>query len=340
MSTKVVIARLQNRRGRRENLPQPLRPGELALTSDTRQVWIGGDPAFMPAGVLLYNPADIATAQNIVDTIILEVRFNDSFGETQFDIVKNALVNSPAFSLEEEDVLWDTTLRTNPPNSFDGYSIYIAADQGLNVNHTLANIETVILGTSAAALHISTDYVGDLAPFGGDFDVDGFLNLDTAGQSTIIATLLNRVHGSSSGIATTNLNIEIGTGSGGGAVVSQSTTKAATWVSTDGNPLSTPTNDVYAYFPQESTIQSVVVLTEGGPGDCQIDVRAASLASYPPVGGDSIAGASKPSITAGVTYQDSTLTGWTTTIPANSVVAFSLESVATFTMISIYLEVL
>lgn len=294
----------------------------------------------MPAGVLLYNTADIATGQNLLDSVIIEVRFNDTFGETQFSLLRTSLVNNPLFSLEEEDIIWDETLRTNPPNIFEGYSIYIAADQNVNVNHTLANIEAAILGTSVAPLHISTDYVGDLGLFGGSFDVDGFLNLDTSDQASAIATLLNRAHGSSTGIATTNLNIEIGSGGSGGGSSSMSTTRAATWVSTDGNPLSTPTNDVYAYFPQAATIQSVVILTEGGPGNCQIDVRLTSLAGYPPTGGDSIAGASKPTIAAGVTYQDTTLTGWTTAIPANSVVSFALESVATFTMISVYLEVL
>ena len=211
MADSTVISRIQNRRGLRENLPQPLRPGEIALTSDTQQVWIGGDPAYMPAGVLLYNALNISLAQNILDTVILEVRFNNTFGDTLFSLVRSALVNNASFSLEEGDIIWDSTLRTNPPNTFEGYSIYIAADQSVNVNHTLANIEAAILGTTASTSHISTNYVGDLGLFGGDFDTEGYLNLDTQGQSFAIAELLNRVYGSSTGLATTNLNIEITT---------------------------------------------------------------------------------------------------------------------------------
>lgn len=223
MATQIVISRIQNRRGRRENLPQPLRPGEIALTSDTRQVWIGGDPTLMTAGVLVYQDKDIATAQSIIDTGVLEVRFNNTFGNTQFSTVRNALVNNGVVTLEEEDVIWDGTLRTNPPNSFEGYSVYVAADQGVDADNTLANIESIILGTSAAGFHISTNYVGSLGLFGGLFDEDGFLNLDTQGQATAIATLINRVYaisptysGSPTGLVHTNLNIEIGTGAGGG----------------------------------------------------------------------------------------------------------------------------
>lgn len=223
MATRIVIARIQNRRGRRENLPQPLRPGEIALTADTRQVWIGGDPSLMTAGVLVYGDKDIATAQTIVDTGILEVRFNNTFGNVQFNSLRTALTNNSVVSLEEDDIIWDGTLRTNPPNSFEGYSVYIAADQGVDADNTLANIEAIILTTSAGAMHISTDYLGSLPTFGGDFDESGYLNLDTQGQAAAVATLINRVYavspsyaGTPTGLVTTNLNIEIGTGAGGG----------------------------------------------------------------------------------------------------------------------------
>ena len=40
----IISARIQNRRGLRQNLPQPLLPGELGLATDTGQVFIGADP--------------------------------------------------------------------------------------------------------------------------------------------------------------------------------------------------------------------------------------------------------------------------------------------------------
>lgn len=41
----VIISRIQNRRGLKHDLPQPLRPGEIGLTVDSRQVFIGSDSA-------------------------------------------------------------------------------------------------------------------------------------------------------------------------------------------------------------------------------------------------------------------------------------------------------
>ena len=39
----VVVSRIQNRRGLKQDLPQPLRSGEIGLSTDSRQVFIGGD---------------------------------------------------------------------------------------------------------------------------------------------------------------------------------------------------------------------------------------------------------------------------------------------------------
>ena len=41
----IIVSRIQHRRGLKQDLPQPLRPGELGLSTDSRQVYIGSDPA-------------------------------------------------------------------------------------------------------------------------------------------------------------------------------------------------------------------------------------------------------------------------------------------------------
>ena len=41
---KTIVSRIQHRRGLKQDLPQPLRPGEIGLAVDSRQVYIGGDP--------------------------------------------------------------------------------------------------------------------------------------------------------------------------------------------------------------------------------------------------------------------------------------------------------
>jgi hypothetical protein len=42
---KTIVSRIQHRRGLKQDLPQPLRPGEIGLATDSRQIYIGGDPS-------------------------------------------------------------------------------------------------------------------------------------------------------------------------------------------------------------------------------------------------------------------------------------------------------
>jgi len=40
----IIVSRIQHRRGLKQDLPQPLRPGEIGLATDSRQLYVGGDP--------------------------------------------------------------------------------------------------------------------------------------------------------------------------------------------------------------------------------------------------------------------------------------------------------
>jgi hypothetical protein len=107
----IVISRIQNRRGRRENLPQPLLPGEVALTSDTGQAWIGQDPALALASINVYADQLEATAQTIVDVSIAESQFAEDFSASDFSSLVLDLVASVVVTLVENDILWDSTFR-------------------------------------------------------------------------------------------------------------------------------------------------------------------------------------------------------------------------------------
>jgi len=76
-NNKVIISRIQNRRGLKQDLPQPLRPGEIGFAYDTRQVFIGADPTDAISGG--YNK------QSIFETTVGAKDFTDS-------IVKNNIV--------------------------------------------------------------------------------------------------------------------------------------------------------------------------------------------------------------------------------------------------------
>jgi hypothetical protein len=113
--------------------------------------------------------------------------------------------------------------------------------------------------------------------------------------------------------------------------------RGATWVS-GGSAITVPVNDVHVLVPEASTIHSATLLTVGGTGSCVVDVRKDTYGAFPPTGGDTICGGSKPTISSGIKYQDTTLTGWTTAVAAGSVLSFSLESCSTFTMVSLQLD--
>lgn len=149
-----------------------------------------------------------------------------------------------------------------------------------------------------------------------------------------ITTVVNEI------VPGTNISI---TPSGTGTVTINSTAAAGkndkygNWVSFLS--ITTPVTPIYVFCPRAGTIESVTVLTTGGTGSCVIDIWKDSFANYPPTVADSICASAKPTISSDIKYQDSTLTGWTTTVNANDVIAFNLDSTSTFTTIHIILKI-
>lgn len=116
-------------------------------------------------------------------------------------------------------------------------------------------------------------------------------------------------------------------------------TVGATWTTGSDETVSSPTNDVFVRVPNRSLIRRATILTEGGVGDCEVDVRLADLGDFPPGAPDSIVAASPVlGISGDVIYDDETLAGWTTEIPVNSVLGFHLVDSAVFTTVTILLE--
>ena len=222
-NNQIVISRIQNRRGIRENLPQPLLPGEFALTVDTGELWIGTDPNQPPFGVRTYGSGsgDISAAENIADTKIISAKFvSDSLDELAFGQLRDTLVVDPTFTLVDEDILWDGR-----------DTVFIAADTSVDANNTVLGIyqavETSGFGTllySYADALAGTYYVTlgalndptvdpsttnayNLPPNGGDFlfSVAG----SNAEQGAMAATLTNRIHGAQ--LITTLSNLQVTT---------------------------------------------------------------------------------------------------------------------------------
>ncbi len=85
------------------------------------------------------------------------------------------------------------------------------------------------------------------------------------------------------------------------------------------------------------TITGVEVLTAGGTGSCVIDIWVDTYANFPPTVADTITASAKPTISSAAKYKDTTLTGWDTSVAADSVIAFKLNSCSTFTQVTVTL---
>lgn len=118
----------------------------------------------------------------------------------------------------------------------------------------------------------------------------------------------------------------------------QAYTRGAGW-SGGGSAIATPTDNISITCPVAGTIENVQILTQGGPGACVIGVWKSPFLAYPPTAANSITGTDIPQITAGISYSDATLTGWTTSVNAGDVIAFHLASSSVFTTIEILLTI-
>lgn len=87
------------------------------------------------------------------------------------------------------------------------------------------------------------------------------------------------------------------------------------------------------------TIQSVTALADQ-VGSIVVDIWKDTYANYPPVVGDTITASAPVTITSANKSQNTTLTGWTTTVTAGDTVRFNVNSCSAITRATIALKVL
>ena len=143
----IVISRIQNRRGLRENLPQPLLPGEIALTADTEQAWIGGDDELAVPAVRVYKDKNITNAQSILDNNIVSAIFDGTFTSVDASTVVTDLLADGTITLSENDILYDDTFR--------GEILSINIDAG-GSGYNVSDVITAISSTGSG-------FVGEVA---------------------------------------------------------------------------------------------------------------------------------------------------------------------------------
>ena len=74
-------------------------------------------------------------------------------------------------------------------------------------------------------------------------------------------------------------------------------------------------------------------------GSAVVDLWVDSYANYPPTDADSITASAVPTITSSTKSQDSTLTGWTTSVTAGDILGFNVDSASTIERLTIALKV-
>ena len=74
-------------------------------------------------------------------------------------------------------------------------------------------------------------------------------------------------------------------------------------------------------------------------GSIVVDIWSDTYGNYPPTAADSICGSAKPTISSGTKSNDTTLTGWTTTLAEGSTLRYNVDSCSGITRVTVALRV-
>jgi hypothetical protein len=91
-------------------------------------------------------------------------------------------------------------------------------------------------------------------------------------------------------------------------------------------------------IPYACTILAWTLLADQS-GSIVLDVWKDTLANYPPVVGDSIAGTEKPTLSTATNNEDASLSTWITSVAAGDTIRFNVDSVTTVTRANLVVKV-
>jgi hypothetical protein len=94
----------------------------------------------------------------------------------------------------------------------------------------------------------------------------------------------------------------------------------------------------YLEVPFDCTIIASTLLADQ-TGSIVVNVWKCSESSFPPDATGKITASAPPTLTAAVKAQDTTLTGWTTSVSAGDILAFNVDSAATIQRVTLSLKV-
>jgi hypothetical protein len=93
-------------------------------------------------------------------------------------------------------------------------------------------------------------------------------------------------------------------------------------------------------IPYPGTITKVTMLSlDSTSGSIVVDVWKNTYSNYPPVVANTITASDIPTISSAIKSQDSTLTGWTTSVSAGDILRFNVNSVTSLKLVKIVISI-
>lgn len=152
--------------------------------------------------------------------------------------------------------------------------------------------------------------------------------------------VVHQAHGSSIGGGQLVLVQNTGAPAGAASLTTQQKTRAITVVFGTGSAVITAGLKTYVSCPYTGTITAARLLAVDASvtsGSIVIDVWKDTYAAFPPTVGDTITASAKPTLSSATRSDDTTLTGWVTTVTAGDVFGFVVDSASTVTQVALQL---
>lgn len=117
------------------------------------------------------------------------------------------------------------------------------------------------------------------------------------------------------------------------------TVRGAAFVGSANTAVALPVNSVTIVFEKTCVITRATIVTTGGPGSCAVDIWKSTVGTAATIAG-TICGGTVPAITTNISYDNSTLSGWTTSISPGTTLTFVLNSTSIFTSVVVQVTTL
>ena len=194
-NNNVVISRIQNRRGLKQDLPQPLREGELGLALDSSQVYIGGDIDSSTSNISSFESttSSVNLTQDIANTRIIH-----------FTVPHKRLL------IGHFDGVGTTAQWSTSSNTYTGSGLPVFSDEITPVvtSSVDATVHNAVFQSNVITLTTSNSFIGVGDVITGD-DIVGTATVtayDTTGVNVTISS--NQTLGNANTISFTPNNIK------------------------------------------------------------------------------------------------------------------------------------